>query len=187
VLPLVFPAEAVPVEVFPAEAVPVEVFPAEAVPVEVFPAVVVVVEDAALVRSLSSAVSWTDRPCWRVNRCDSSFRTSCWAWMQVVDGAVPASAGAAVQLAVGEADGEGDGDCRDGDSDGEGDGDGDCRDGDGEGDGDCEDGDGDCRDGDGEGDGVAGWIVHTVVATARSVLALVRSESIWRTVASKRF
>ena len=55
--------------VFSVEVVLLEVEPAEAVPVE----------DAELVRSLSSAVSWPDRPRWRSNSCDSSLRTTCWA------------------------------------------------------------------------------------------------------------
>jgi hypothetical protein len=51
------PAEVVPVGVFAAEVVPVAAFPAEVVPVEEAPAEVVPVEAAALVMSLSSAVS----------------------------------------------------------------------------------------------------------------------------------
>src|SRR5450631_3654456 len=41
-------------------------------------------------------------------------------------------------------------------------------------------------DGDGDGDGDI-WLVHNVVAAARSALALVRAESVWRAVASRRF
>jgi hypothetical protein len=72
VVALVFPAEVVPVEL-----VPMELVPAEDVPVEVGLVEDVPVEDAELVRSLSSAASWPDRPCWRVSSCDSSFRTTC--------------------------------------------------------------------------------------------------------------
>jgi hypothetical protein len=39
----------------------------------------------------------------------------------------------------------------------------------------------------GAGVGVVVWVVHSVVARARSVFVLVRRESIWRTVASTAF
>jgi len=48
---------------------------------------------------------------------------------------------------------------------------------DGEGDGDTDGDDGDAEI----------WLVHNVVAAARSALALVRAESVWRAVASRRF
>jgi hypothetical protein len=94
VVALVFPAEVVPVGLVPVGLVPVglvpvglvpvELVPAEDVPVEVGLVEDVPVEDAELVRSLSSAASWLDRPCWRVSSRDSSFRTTCCPWMHVV-------------------------------------------------------------------------------------------------------
>jgi hypothetical protein len=78
---LVFPVEVVPVGLVPvglvaAELVPVRLVPVDDVPVEVGLVEVVPVEDAELVRSLSSVASWPDRPCWRVSSRDSSFRTT---------------------------------------------------------------------------------------------------------------
>jgi hypothetical protein len=77
VVALVFPAEVVPVVLVPVGLVPVGLVAAEDVPVEVGLMEDVPVEDAELVRSLSSAASWPDRPCWRVSSRDSSFRTTC--------------------------------------------------------------------------------------------------------------
>ena len=89
--------------------------------------------------------------------------------MQVVDGPVAAAAGEAVPGPDGDADEDEDGD-EDEDADED-------EDEDGEGDGDTDGDDGDAEI----------WLVHNVVAAARSALALVRAESVWRAVASRRF
>jgi len=109
-VPVLFPAEADPAEVVPDGALPAPAVPAETEPevdgpaVEVPPVAPVVEVVANVVRSLSSEVSWPDKPCCRTSSCDSSRRTSCWAWMQVespVDEAVQLTAGAALGDGVG--------------------------------------------------------------------------------------
>ena len=171
VTPVVLAAAAVPAEDVPvAVVVPaVEPVPAEAVPVEAVP-----VEATTLVMSVSSAVSWPDRPCSRVSSCDSSFKTSCWACAQETDGplrVVVSPAFCAVVMGVVSAAGEivvlppvGVGV--------------------GVGDGVVGAGDGVVGVGDG---GVGVVVVHRAVARARSALLLVKRVLVWCTVASRTF